>query len=221
MTERRRTFAHALACVTLAWGCHGAIEGGPGGGAPFDPDPDPSVVDPHAPSRESVGSAQLEGARQLRRLTADQLHRSLEVATGERWADYERYAGALGAPDLAEVTDEGLSPSVAFAKLVDDAARATCGAAVDADLRREPAARVILRHASAEDDGHAAIVENLRYLLLRFHAVSVDADDERLTPWLGLLSAAPREGELDAAGRALRWKAVCVGLVTHPHFLTY
>lgn len=219
MSERRRILAAGL-MVGLACGCQGAIEGGPGDG-PIDPnDPDPTF-DPDAPSRESVGSAELEGARQLRRLTADQFYRSLEIATGERWTEYERYAGALGAPDLAEVTEDGLTPSVAFAKLVDDAARATCGAAVDADPGRAADARVVLRHASAEDDDLPTLTENLQYLLLRFHAVSVEADDDRLAPWLGLLTAAPREGELDAEGRSRRWKAVCVGLVTHPHFLTY
>jgi hypothetical protein len=60
-------------------------------------------------------------------------------------------------------------------------------------------------------------------LLLRFWAVEVtEPTDERLVPWLGLLSAPRRDGEeLANADRLARWKAVCVGLATHPDFLTY
>lgn len=213
----------------LAWlgllilsACQGAI-GGPIDDRPIDPvDPtDPNGGD--APIRESVGGAELDDARRVRRLTADQIARSLEVATGERWRDYDRFAGALGKPDLAEVTDEGLSVSVAFAKLVEDGARATCDAAVNADVDRPVAERVILRHAGPADDDLALQVENLQYLLLRFWSVEVtDADDDRLAPWLGLLSAPRTDGEpLTNANRLARWKAVCVGLATHPDFLTY
>lgn len=220
-SDRSRACLVAMSLSVLS-ACQGSI-----GGEGVDPPPEP--VDPSDPStgdvpiRESVGGAELDDARRVRRLTADQIVSSLEVATGERWGDYERFAGALGKPDLAEVTDEGLAVSVAFAKLVEDGARATCDAAVEADLERPWAERVILRYASADEDDFDAQIANLRYLLLRFWAIEVvDATDERLAPWVGLVSAPRRDGEpLSAADRVARWKAVCVGLATHPDFLTY
>lgn len=208
--------------VVLLAACQGAI-GGPVDDDPRDPVDPTDPIDADAPIRESVGGADLDDARRVRRLTADQIARSLEVATGQTWRDYDRFAGALGKPDLAEVTDEGLSVSVAFAKLVEDGARATCDAAVNADVDRPAAERVILRHAGPDDASFESHVENLRYLLLRFWAVEVtEPTDERLVPWLGLLSAPRRDGEeLTNADRLARWKAVCVGLATHPDFLTY
>ena len=175
------------------------------------------------PGKEGEGSAEHPKARQIARLSADQFHRSLEVATGQSWQDYGTYAAALGKPDLAEVTEEGTSFSVSFDKFVHDAARATCRAAVDADLggmlEGEP---VILRHAQVSDRSPLVYTENLQYLLLRFLAIEVDADDVRLDPWLTLLTAPPPEGEeLSDDLMADRWWAVCVGLATHPDFLSY
>jgi len=221
---RRRAARSTVAWigVLLLAACRGAI-GGPVDDDPRDPVDPTDPIDADAPIRESVGGAELDDARRVRRLTADQIARSLEVATGQTWGDYERFAGALGKPDLAEVTDEGLSVSVAFAKLVEDGARATCDAAVEADVDRPATERVILHHAGPGDASFESHVENLRYLLLRFWAVEVtEPTDERLVPWLGLLSAPRRDGEeLTNADRIARWKAVCVGLATHPDFLTY
>lgn len=226
----RLLFGLVLGLTTACQGTVGGPPDGPRRDAGTDLLPDSG---PGAPNRVSVGPADLDpgpggpgggthGGRVIRRLTADQLNRSLTVVTGETWTDFDRYAGALGQPDLVEVTDEGLSPSVAFAKLVEDAARTTCDAAVERDLTRPAAERVILRHATPDDDDLPTLVANVRYLYLRFHALDLAADDERLAPALGLLTAAPAAGgALSRAGRIARWKALCVGLVTHPDFLTY
>ena len=72
----------------------------------------------------------------------------------------------------------------------------------------------IVRSVTVDDDSEAAIRGNLRYLFLRFLGASVEADDEDLQPWVDLVlsgSSSPRE----------RWVAVCVGLATHPDFITY
>jgi hypothetical protein len=46
--------------------------------------------------------------------------------------------------------------------------------------------------------------------------------DSRLEPWRGLLQSGLPAGEQDRINQGRdRWKAVCVGLVTHPDFLTY
>ena len=179
----------------------------------------PSEWDP--PSRESVGEATLPAGRRLRRMSADQFVASLEVATGQRWRDYERFAGAMGRADFAEITEEGTELNVTFEKLVEDAARATCDDAVAADVAgADPA--VVLRHATVEDRDSAAYRENLRYLYLRFLAQKIESDeDPRLAPWLALLSAPADNEMLSDADLRRRWTAVCVGLVTHADFVAY
>ncbi|NVB41215.1 hypothetical protein G6O69_25475 [Pseudenhygromyxa sp. WMMC2535] len=180
-----------------------------------------------APGKEGEGAANFPQARQVARLSADQFHAALQVATGQSWTSYDSYAAALGKPDLAEVTDEGTSFSVSFDKFVHDAARATCRAAIDADLAgggegEGESEGVILRYASASDRNAELYLANLQYLLLRFLAVEVEIGDPRLDPWLTLLYApAPEDGELDDTLMADRWWAICVGLATHPDFLSY
>lgn len=190
-------------------------------------------TDGEPPGMEGEGPAEHPKARQIARLTADQLYASLRVVTGQEWEDYDEYAAALGKPDLSEVTEQGKSFSVSFDKFVHDAARATCLAAIEADVGAgegegdtggEPQEPVLLRHADASERDHAKYVENLQYLLLRFLAVEVDdPEDSRLKPWLTLLEAPPPEGEdeLTDERMAERWWAVCVGLATHPDFLSY
>ena len=178
-----------------------------------------SSSDDPPPGRDPIGPADPTPARRVRRPTADQFARSLQVATGQAWTKYATYAEALGKPDFGELTDEGTELSVTFDKLVHDAARETCGKAVDLD--RTTSATVIMRHARPADRGdHAKYVANLEYLFLRFLGVHIDsADDPRLAPWLTLLEAAPAPAtDVDMA---TRWKAVCIGLVTHPDFVTY
>ncbi len=172
--------------------------------------------------RELVGSATHERARQIQRLTAEQVKRSLEVATGEPWENFDDFSGALGRPDLTEVTEEGRALNSTFVKIVEDAARVSCDGAIEADAEREPAARVILRHVTEEDEEPEVMAENVRYLMLRFWALDVSKEDERLTPWLTLLTSPDEEGNApDAQVRKERWSLVCVGLATHPNFLTY
>lgn len=123
------------------------------------------------------------------------------------------FASARGERD-----GEGLDLSVTFDKLVHDAAREACGKAVDLD--RTAAGTVIMRDARPADRDHAKYVANLQYLHLRFLGVKVDAaDDARLAPWLTLLEAEPVP--TTDTTMATRWKAVCIGLATHPDFLTY
>jgi hypothetical protein len=172
---------------------------------------DPPGRDPVEPTEQSPG-------RRVRRLTADQFARSLEIATGQAWTRYATYAETMGKPDFGELTDEGLDLSVTFDKLVHDAAREACGKAVDLD--RTGGGTVIMRDARPADRDHAKYVANLQYLHLRFLGVKVDAaDDARLAPWLTLLEAEPVP--TTDTTMATRWKAVCIGLATHPDFLTY
>lgn len=195
--------------VLLLVGCgstEGAGDEGGEGALPSDPE------DVRREPADAVGGPP---ARQPSRLTADQLHASLVVATGQVWPQFERYAGAMGRPDYLEITEENVQPSVGFDKLVGDAARDTCAAAVAADVAGTGEG-VILRHAGAGDTDRAALVTNLSYLLLRFHAVRVSGDDDpRLLPFMRILES-PLEADMPT-----RWTAVCIALATHPDFLTY
>jgi hypothetical protein len=169
------------------------------------------------PDRDPEGPTDVAPARRIKRLTADQFARSLQVATGQTWSRYAQFAGALGKADWSQITEEGTDLGVTFAKLVTDAARETCGRAVSAP------GQAILRYATSGDRPGAAdakIVANLKYLLLRFLGEDVTADDDpRLAPWLAVL----RGGTPPATDAAMnqRWVAVCIGLATHPDFLTY
>jgi hypothetical protein len=169
------------------------------------------------PDREPEGPTDLAPGRRIRRLSADQFARSLQVATGQTWSRYAQFAGALGKADWAQITEEGTDIGLTFDKLVTDAARETCRRAVTAP------GLAIMRQATLADrpgTGDARLRANLKYLLLRFHGIDVSADDDpRLAPWLEVLRGAPAP-TTDAA-MAQRWEAVCIGLVTHPDFLTY
>ena len=175
-----------------------------------DPTSDPPDRDPTTPTDTAPG-------RRLRRLSADQLARSLQVATGQTWSRYAQYAGALGKADWSQITAEGTDIGVTFDKLVTDAARETCGRAVTAP------GQAILRHAALADrpgTGDAKLLANLKYLLLRFHGLDISADDDpRLAPWLGILHGGTPPTTDAVMGQ--RWSAVCIGLATHPDFLTY
>ncbi|MBL4633655.1 MAG: hypothetical protein JKY56_07275 [Kofleriaceae bacterium] len=177
------------------------------------------VPDNTPPLVEPSGFVDTSSQRRVRRLSAEQFHNSLQVATNQAWSKYERFAAALGRADFGETTSEGGDISVTFDKLVHDAARETCLAAVEADVQM--ADNVILRHVSLADRDLPKLSANLRYLFLRFLAVQIDADDDaRFSPWLTLLQT-KADGELSDNDMQMRWAAVCVGLVTHPDFLTY
>ena len=175
-----------------------------------------------APGQSPVGDAEGPVTRQLTRLNAEQIHASLQVATGQSWADYEVFAASLGRPDLIEVTQEKRDLSVSFDKFVHDAARDTCRAAIDADGSGGSSA-VLLRYASLGERDESSYRENLRYLMLRFMGVDVAVDDGRLDPFLHLLNAAAPEGadSINDVLMADRWWAVCVAFATHSDFLSY
>ena len=185
--------------------------------------------DSGAPGHHGEGDAETPAGRRVRRMSADQFHASLVMVTGQPWPSFAEYAGAMGKADFAEITEEGRELSVTFDKFVHDAAMYSCDAAVDADLSGDTAgtgAGVVLRWAGLSDRDPEPLRRNLDYLMLRALGQAMADDDPRVDPWMHLLTAPPNEGEpnegeLDDALMQERWTAVCVGLVTHPDFLTY
>lgn len=176
---------------------------------------DPETTSP--PGRDPETPTDTAPGRRIRRLSADQFSRSLQVATGQTWTRYAQYAGALGKADWSQITEEGTDIGVTFDKLVADAARETCRKAVTAP------GQAIMRYASVSDRPGVAdvkILANLKYLMLRFLGEDITADDDpRLEPWLGIIYGGSRI-TTDAL-MATRWEAICIGLATHPDFLTY
>ncbi|MCA9708117.1 MAG: hypothetical protein KDK70_19855 [Myxococcales bacterium] len=178
--------------------------------------------DSGAPGHHGEGDAETPAGRRVRRMSADQFHASLVMVTGQPWPSFAEYAGAMGKADFAEITEEGRELSVTFDKFVHDAAMYSCDAAVEADVAAAGAgAGVVLRWAELSDRDQTVIRRNLDYLVLRFLGQEMKPDDVRVEPWMNLLTATPDEGELDDALMQERWTAVCVGLVTHPDFVTY
>lgn len=180
----------------------------------------------------------------VRRLSLAQLRASLPVLFGTEadgvtpitWRlpgggqGLNQMAGSLGEPDYIEVTEENLEPSPMYVKFMDDLARDVCARAITADLARPAgASRVLVRKADFGDtvaSDAAAIDDNLRYLLLRLHAVHVPAgDDEPIASWRAVFSEALAEASEDGLSSdeatAAGWRAVCVGLVVAPDFHLY
>jgi hypothetical protein len=75
-------------------------------------------------------------------------------------------------------------------------------------------------HAGPQDqieDAPDAIEENLRALLLRYHGHVLPVGSNELSPWMWLFESTQHtSGDPVAA-----WRAVCVGLMTHPDFYSY
>ncbi len=173
------------------------------------------------PGHHGEGDADTPGGRRVRRMSAAQFHASLTTVTGQPWPLFEEYAGAMGQADFAEITEEGRELSVTFDKFVHDAALYSCNAAVEADLAGGSAGTV-LRWLDVSERDSEIIRRNLDYLMLRFLGQQMgEGDDPRVEPWMNLLTATPDSGEIDDALMQERWTAVCIGLVTHPDFVTY
>jgi hypothetical protein len=186
--------------------------------------------------RDSYGNVDLNpdpaaSSRELRRLTIDQLQASISRVTGGlSWRngntdEFERLKTTLGVPNYLDTTNEDLDASLVFQKFLGDGVRAVCTEAIANDTLMEREDRVMVRFVemsqdweSADDEGKAAIDENLRYMKLRITGRYVAPDDEvgvaRLR-WL-FRSVARATGETDRA-----WRAVCVGLMSSPEFYLY
>lgn len=185
-----------------------------------DGEPGDDGADDGEPGHHGEGDAEEPAGRRMRRMTAAQFHRSLVMVTGQPWPLFDDYAGAMGQADYAEITDEGRELSVTFDKFVHDAALHSCAAAIAADGDGSDAGTV-MRWVTVSERDLVKIRRNLDYLMLRFLGQEMDAEDPRVEPWMDLLVAEPDEGELDDALMRERWTAVCIGLVTHPDFVTY
>ena len=214
---RQRLLLVALGALLCA--CEGFI-----GGSDDEPQGTPVDVNPvgtanpvdHPPLDAPIVSS---GAR---RLTVEQLRRSIPVAMGSTAAGepitwqvgskkgLDDNADTLGEADYISTTEDNMEPSPLYLKFMDDAARDVCKRALDADEAQTDAEkRTITRHA----DPNA----NLRYLKLRFHGIKVADDDSTSIAELRKLY----DGAVATADEREGWHVVCVSLLTAPEFHIY
>jgi hypothetical protein len=195
-----------------------------GGGSEDDGSATDDGADSGEPGHHGEGEAEEPAGRRMRRMTAIQFHRSLVTVTGQPWPFFDEFARAMGQADYAEITEEGLELSVTFDKFVHDAALHSCAAAIAADLAGSDAG-IVLRWVAVSERDEVKIRRNLDYMMLRFLGQEMQDEDPRVEPWMTLLTASPDEdepfGDIDDELMRERWTAVCMGLVTHPDFVTY
>ncbi len=169
--------------------------------------------------------------RDWRRMDIDQLRASLaRVSGGIQWNlsttdvpdldEFQRLSATLGKPDYVQSTQENLEPTLLFQKFLDDAAVHVCTQLVATDSAKPQNERVFFVHAERNADPFDdadAIEANVQYLVLRYHGRSVPLGDARLEPWTFLYESTHQVTHDSGAA----WRAVCVGLITHPDFYTY
>jgi hypothetical protein len=134
------------------------------------------------------------------------------------------FGKALGRPDFQTSTEESGVSSALYMKFVGDASRDICMQMAKNDLKRTDATTRSL-FPKAPVDGTATDAQkadNLRYLVLRFEGLRVEAADPMIPALRAVFDAgessvkAPLGGELVPAAEG--WRGVCVALFESPLF---
>lgn len=212
---------------------HVSISGG-GSGLPT---PFPSQ-DPISVSLDDQGYVEvitlddaLVVGRGRQRMDLDQLDAAMrQVTNGLTWTEvsssgvetelFKSLSLTLGKPDFIQITDEDRSVSLLFEKFLADAANNVCRKLVDKEVTQSQDQRILMTDVEPEDtiyDKPEAVEANLRHLLLRYHSRYVLPGAPELDPWLWLFESGSHVGQSPTMG----WRAVCVGLFTHPDFYSY
>lgn len=169
--------------------------------------------------------------RGRQRMDLDQLDAAMrQVTNGLTWTEvsstgvetelFKSLSLTLGKPDFIQITDEDRSVSLLFEKFLADAANNVCRKLVDKEVTQSQDQRILMTDVEPEDtiyDKPEAVEANLRHLLLRYHARYVLPGAPELDPWLWLFESGSHVGQSPTMG----WRAVCVGLFTHPDFYSY
>lgn len=181
--------------------------------APPTPKP-PDVVAaqvPTMPTGHPAMAALKVSSRGPRRLSVDQLERSLDsignVPPGTVKLPVD-LAFTLGRPDFRRVTEESLDPSPLFMKFMVDLSTFFCDAMGDNEAMRPAGEKLFTRNASIDD--------NLAFLLARFTGI----EGPEAAPYLVRLRKA-----YDAGTQSTKtyggYRAACMGLFNSPEFLLY
>lgn len=164
--------------------------------------------------------------RGWRRMDLDQLDTSIRKVTGGIGWDDERgqprlqaLAETLGAADYVTGTMEDRSVSLLFLKFLEDAAGDVCTALMEREAEGGKD-NVFLTGVTLDDtmqSNREGIETTLSEAVLRFHGRAVAPGTPQLEPWTFLYESATLVTGSSQEG----WRAVCVGLITHPDFYTY
>lgn len=202
-----RSLASTLAVLLVACSKQSA--------APVEPPPLPLLVrataSPSMPDGHPALHALAIGSRGPRRMSVDQLERSLDQladlppGTVKLPADL---AVTLGRPDYQRVTEEQLEPTPLFMKFMLDLGAIYCSNLAAFEPQRPAEQKFFTRFAT--------VGENVRYLVLRFTGIEGSGADAYATR----LEAAYEQGSQAAAPLA-GYQTVCVSLFTAPEFLLY
>ena len=166
------------------------------------------------------------GERDRRRMDIDQLDAAIQQVTGGLYwrvgttNQFQALSATLGKPDFIDATSEDLAPSLLFQKFLGDAAASVCTELAVVDPGRAERDRTLLLHAGPTDTLESnpdAIEANLVHLLLRYHGRRLEPGDEQLNAWRWLFESSSHLNNDPVAS----WRAVCVGLISHPDFYTY
>ncbi len=195
--------------------------------------PPPSIVDgvlepvanPHGdPMPMPDLEQQSRVGRSPRRITVNQLGRSIEVAVGRPWTQLEGRATSMGRADYALVNVESTEPNLVFAKFLEDGAREVCLTQANDEVRAV-VPRVLTR--TLPGTGAVGNLRNLTdpqvrellvYLSTRFWGAPLEG--EELTRWAGFFTkAAVRAETINQRHQAVA--AVCIAMMTDSRFLTY
>ena len=225
--------ASILILVTLL-GCNGEIMD-PSSAPPVAPppeDPHPAIPSVDTDTGDPTGAGlATDPHRPRRRMDLDQLDASIQRVTGGiGWTErrsgrdvsvFETLGPTLGRPDWVQITEEDMEPSALFQKFLDDMARDVCTKLATAERTRADDDRRLLVEVELTDTVTAArsrVDANLAALILAYHGRVIATDSRELDPWRDLfMTATVAEGDDPVLG----WRAVCVGLMTHPDFYSY
>ena len=161
--------------------------------------------------------------RAPRRLTVAQLQQTIQIATGQVWAELDSKAASLGQADFAVVTQESAEPNLVFAKFLEEGARQLCRSAAAADLAAPTGTARVLYYQSQlpanwTQLSATEVNANLVYLSTRFWGAPLSG--EELASWANLFRGVSARAE-SAGKRVQALEAMCLALMTDSRFFTY
>lgn len=164
--------------------------------------------------------------RNARRINFFKLRQSIPVLFGGMtWVDgnganrFDQLASTLGRADYIQVNKDNDEVTKLFMKLMNDMALNVCSRAVANDYKltgSNASKRVFARYQGANE-----VLQNLRFVRLKFHGVyvpdnSTDGLQGLQTLYNGVLASKTAKGDKQKA-----WELVCVAMLTSPEFYVY
>ena len=183
-----------------------------------------TVMDAGQPPVPPTNPEEQSDQRNARRMTVDQLRRSIPLLFGgATWTTtfqgrevglFDGLSRTLGEADYLEVTTPNTDPGPLFQKFMDDMAANLCTKGVQQDLESNAAEeKLVVKYPDNLD-------ANLRFLRLKFHGIYIDEQQSTETDGLddlrGLFEDLANDHDTETA-----WIGICMAFLTAPEFLAY